>query len=80
MSTAEPLSNAWQNWYRFSRNPTAVIGAIIVISCVLAAILAPWITPSSAQGASTSTSRVSKSSFEIWVASGKSFTTFFSFT
>lgn len=45
MSTAEPLSNAWQNWYRFSRNPTAVIGAIIVISCVLAAILAPWITP-----------------------------------
>lgn len=45
MSAAEPLSNAWQNWYRFSRNPTAVIGAIIVISCVLAAILAPWITP-----------------------------------
>ena len=39
------LSNAYQNWYRFSRNPTAVIGAVIVIMCVLAAILAPYITP-----------------------------------
>ena len=46
--TREPearLSNAYQNWYRFSRNPTAVIGAVIVIVCVLAAILAPLITP-----------------------------------
>ncbi|TIX90401.1 ABC transporter permease [Rhizobium sp. P44RR-XXIV] len=41
----ERLSNAYQNWYRFSRNPTAVIGAVIVIVCVLAALLAPWITP-----------------------------------
>jgi peptide/nickel transport system permease protein len=39
------LSNTYQNWYRFSRNPTAVIGAAIVIVCVLAAILAPYITP-----------------------------------
>ena len=39
------LSNAYQNWYRFSRNPLAVIGAIIVVICVLAAIFAPWITP-----------------------------------
>jgi peptide/nickel transport system permease protein len=39
------LSNAYQNWYRFSRNPLAVIGALIVLVCVLAAILAPWITP-----------------------------------
>jgi peptide/nickel transport system permease protein len=39
------ISNAYQNWYRFSRNPTAVIGAVIVIICVLAAILAPLITP-----------------------------------
>ena len=39
------LSNSWQNWYRFSRNPTAVIGALIVIICILAAILAPYITP-----------------------------------
>ena len=39
------LSNAYQNWYRFSRNPTAVIGAAIVILAILAALLAPWITP-----------------------------------
>ena len=39
------LSSAYQNWYRFSRNPTAVIGAAIVIIVVLMAILAPWITP-----------------------------------
>lgn len=47
MSAAEqkPLSNAWQNWYRFSRNPTAVIGALIVIAAVLLAIFAPLITP-----------------------------------
>jgi peptide/nickel transport system permease protein len=40
-----PVSNAYQNWYRFSRNPTAVIGAAIVVLVVLAAIFAPWITP-----------------------------------
>jgi len=48
IAAAEPqarLSNAYQNWYRFSRNPTAVIGAVIVVVCVLAAILAPYITP-----------------------------------
>ena len=39
------LSNAYQNWYRFSRNPTAVIGAAIVLLCILIAIVAPWITP-----------------------------------
>ena len=39
------LSNAYQKWYRFSRNPTAVVGALIVTLVVLAAILAPWITP-----------------------------------
>jgi peptide/nickel transport system permease protein len=40
-----PLSNAWQNWYRFSRNPGAVIGLVIVVVCVLAAVFAQWITP-----------------------------------
>jgi peptide/nickel transport system permease protein len=40
-----PVSIAYQNWHRFSRNPTAVIGAAIVVVVVLAAILAPWITP-----------------------------------
>ncbi len=39
------MSHAAQNWYRFSRNPTAVIGALIVIICLLAAIFAPYITP-----------------------------------
>lgn len=47
VTSSEPkrLSNAYQNWYRFSRNPTAVIGALIVISVILAAIFAPYITP-----------------------------------
>lgn len=39
------LSNAYQNWYRFSRNPTAVIGAAIVIIVILAAIFAPVLAP-----------------------------------
>jgi peptide/nickel transport system permease protein len=43
--TDQALSHTWQNWYRFSRNPTAVVGAAIVILCILAAILAPYITP-----------------------------------
>ncbi len=45
MSDAAPLSNAWQNWYRFSRNPGAVIGLVIVVICVLAAVFAQYITP-----------------------------------
>jgi peptide/nickel transport system permease protein len=40
-----PVSIAYQNWHRFSRNPTAVIGAAIVVVVVLAAIFAPWIAP-----------------------------------
>ncbi|WP_258571342.1 ABC transporter permease [Flavimaribacter sediminis] len=46
-SVSQPrrLSNADQNWYRFTRNPTALIGAGIVILCILAAIFAPFITP-----------------------------------
>jgi peptide/nickel transport system permease protein len=43
--TAVPLSNAWQTWYRFSRNPGAVIGLAIVVICVLAAVFAQYITP-----------------------------------
>jgi len=41
----QALSNAWQNWWRFSRNPTAVIGAIIVITSVALAVFAPLIVP-----------------------------------
>jgi len=40
-----PASLAYQNWHRFSRNPTAVIGATIVVVVVLAAIFAPFIAP-----------------------------------
>ncbi|HBG99056.1 MAG TPA: D,D-dipeptide ABC transporter permease [Rhodobacteraceae bacterium] len=32
--------------WRFTRNPAAMIGAVIVISVVTAAILAPWLAPS----------------------------------
>ena len=39
------VSIAYQNWHRFSRNPTAVIGSVIVIIVVAAALLAPWIAP-----------------------------------
>ena len=39
------VSIAYQNWHRFSRNPTAVIGSVIVIVVVAAALLAPWIAP-----------------------------------
>lgn len=43
--SAPPLTARQQNWYRFSHNPTALIGTAIVILAVLAAILAPYITP-----------------------------------
>jgi peptide/nickel transport system permease protein len=43
--TTAPLSAAWQTWYRFSRNPGAVIGLAIVVICVLAAVFAQHITP-----------------------------------
>lgn len=46
--SAEPkiaLSARQQNWYRFSHNPTALIGAAIVVLAILAALLAPYITP-----------------------------------
>jgi ABC-type dipeptide/oligopeptide/nickel transport system permease subunit len=39
------ISTAHQNWYRFSRNPTAVIGSAIVLIVLLAALFAPWIAP-----------------------------------
>ncbi len=45
MSQTEGLSNTYQNWFRFSRNPTAVIGLFIVVLCILLAVLAPHITP-----------------------------------
>ena len=32
-------------WYKFSRNPLSVLGLIILLSVILVAILAPYITP-----------------------------------
>ncbi|WP_434360480.1 ABC transporter permease [Parasalinivibrio latis] len=32
-------------WQRFSSNPTAVIGALIVLSVIFSALLAPWVSP-----------------------------------
>lgn len=45
MSELAALSNSYQSWYRFSRNPTAVIGLLIVVLAILAALLAPHMTP-----------------------------------
>jgi len=45
MSGQKELTSAYMSWYRFSRNPAAVIGAVIVLSVLLVALLAPWITP-----------------------------------
>jgi len=32
-------------WYRFAKNPAALIGAFIVVSVTVAAIFAPWLAP-----------------------------------
>lgn len=45
-SQVRNLTSRQMAWYRFSRNPSALIGAAIVISVILAAILAPLIAPS----------------------------------
>ncbi|MET3599827.1 peptide/nickel transport system permease protein [Martelella mangrovi] len=45
MSEQTGLSAGYMTWYRFSRNPAAVIGGLIVISVLLMAAIAPWITP-----------------------------------
>lgn len=41
----EALTPRQMAWYRFTRNPTAIIGALMVISVVLVAALAPLIAP-----------------------------------
>ncbi|MCC0039940.1 MAG: ABC transporter permease [Brucellaceae bacterium] len=41
----EALTPRYMAWYRFTRNPTAIIGALMVISVVLVAVLAPLIVP-----------------------------------
>ena len=40
------MNNLDLAFYRFRRNPLAVIGALIVLSVIAAAIFAPWLAPS----------------------------------
>jgi len=42
---ARLLTGRQMAWYRFSRNPAAIVGAIIVMSVFIAAIFAPWLSP-----------------------------------
>jgi peptide/nickel transport system permease protein len=37
--------NLGRSWYKFSRNPMSVVGLVMVVSLILLAILAPWVTP-----------------------------------
>lgn len=41
----EPLTSGRMAWYRFSRNPAAVVGALIVLSVIVAALFATWLAP-----------------------------------
>lgn len=38
-------SDAGRAWYRFRRNPAAVVGLIMVVTVVVLALFAPWIAP-----------------------------------
>lgn len=44
--TGRILTSRQMAWYRFTRNPSAVIGAFIVLSVIFTAIFAPFIAPS----------------------------------
>lgn len=37
--------NLGRSWYKFSRNPMSVVGSLIVITLILLAIFAPYVTP-----------------------------------
>ena len=43
--SSRTLSSRQMAWYRFSKNPAALVGAVIVLSVILAAIFAPWLSP-----------------------------------
>lgn len=45
-NTTRSMTSRQMAWYRFSRNPSALIGAAIVLSVTIAAIFAPWLAPS----------------------------------
>ncbi len=46
MRQQRTLTSRQMAWYRFSRNPSALVGSVIVISVFIAAIFAPYIAPS----------------------------------
>ncbi|MEX0345213.1 MAG: ABC transporter permease [Rhizobiaceae bacterium] len=46
MRQQRTLTSRQMAWYRFSRNPSALVGSAIVISVFIAAIFAPYIAPS----------------------------------
>lgn len=43
---ARALSGRQMAWFRFTRNPLAIVGAMIVLSVIVAAAFAPWLAPS----------------------------------
>src|SRR5450756_56570 len=49
VALARPKSQFWTNlgrqWYKFSRNRLSLIGLIVVLVIIVAAIFAPWIAP-----------------------------------
>ncbi|TPW31982.1 ABC transporter permease [Pararhizobium mangrovi] len=39
------VSGRYRLWWRFSRNASAVAGSVIILSVVILAVFAPWLTP-----------------------------------
>lgn len=74
MSNAETaLTARYMAWYRFSRNPSAIIGAAMVLSVILVAIFAPLIAPHPEHVGATVNFRERHlpPSFEYWFGTDK---------
>lgn len=44
-AAATAMTSGYMNWYRFSRNPSAIIGGLIVLAVIIGAVFAPWLAP-----------------------------------
>lgn len=44
-SSDKGLSARYMMWYRYSHNPSAVIGTVIILSVIVFALFAPYLTP-----------------------------------
>ena len=44
-TAATAMTSGYMNWYRFSRNPSAIIGALIVFLVIIGAVFAPLLAP-----------------------------------